>query len=108
MIAHPTCGFYSTFFFSLAKSTNCLDLKQHFCLGMIAKYHTSIVVSCVKASMKKILLLPFLHAVAFVWWGESLIFLRDNLDNMTPLYQGINCIPHAILVNHPFPFVPSG
>jgi hypothetical protein len=59
--------------------------------------------------MEKILLLPFLHVVAFVRWGGSLISLRDNLDNMPPLYQGINCIPHSILlIKHPFPFVPSG
>jgi hypothetical protein len=75
---------------------------------MIPKYHTSIVVSCVKASMIKILLLPFLHAVAFVQWGGSLIFLRDYLNNMRPLYQGINCIPHDILAKHHFSFIPSG
>jgi hypothetical protein len=83
-------------------------LKQHFHLGMIPKIHSSIVVSHVKAPMIKILLLILLHMVAFVWWGSSLISLRDNLDNMPPHYQGINHIFHGILVKHPFPFVPSG
>ncbi len=34
--------------------------------------------------------------------------LRDNLNDMPPLYWGIYHIVHDILVKHPFPFVPSG
>ncbi len=53
---------------------------------MIPKYYTCIVVSCVKAPMIKIMLLPFFHAISFVRWGGNLISIRDNLDDMPPLY----------------------
>ncbi len=87
---------------------DCIDLKQHLNLGMIPIYHSSNVMSCVKAPMVKISLLILLQTVALVQWGSSLISFRDNLDNMPPSYQGINNISHGILVKHPFTFVLSG
>ena len=75
---------------------------------MIPKYYTCIMVSRVKAPLIELMLLFFLHVVAFVRWGENLISLTSNLDNMPPFYQGINCIPHGMLVKHPFSFIFSG
>ncbi len=74
---------------------------------MIPKYYTCIVVSRVKAPLIELTLLSFLHAVAFMQWGENLISLTSNLDDMPPFYQGIYCIPHGMLIKHPFSFISS-
>ncbi len=75
---------------------------------MIPKDCIGFVVSCVKATLIESMLLSFLHVVMLVQWGENLIYLRNNLNNMPPFYQGINCIPHGMLVKHPFSFIFSG
>ncbi len=53
---------------------------------------STIVVSHVKATLKELDFVPFLHAVTLVQWKEKLIPLGQNLSNMLPMDWSINIL----------------
>jgi hypothetical protein len=75
---------------------------------MIPKFNYCTVVSHVKAPLKELAFVSVLYAVTIVCWREKFITLVHNLNNMPPLDEGINCIPHGLHVEHPISFVSYG